>query len=642
MILSFYKQVFSSIDDNDPFYKRRFIMASVTTRINQIQQPHGGYINPKQLTKTSLPSEENLNDISLENVHASLVGLAVDYLTRFMLTKDVLKSFEISMHGANVIGKDKKCAELLYNIRGLDERSIECAIKVVGFDVCFRAGPDRYKPVEEINPNAQTIQNVKIMVKRSIAFFREYGPIVLDGFTFEGAYTSLITSGDGDFTTKDTLWDFKVSSSGPTNKHTLQLLIYYLMGKHSVHKEFDSITKIGIFNPRLNEIYVYEVNNVHADVIKEIEKEVIGYKEQTKKSAQSPIDLSGDSLSGESAFLTKYVKRNKAKAEACLIQFGPKALNLDENRIKKTISEADQGSEDYLRELVLMFLELSRCDDILGWDYVVSYRLFLEAIVNSEKLYQINKEKGAFCLAWSYCNPIAILKLNGDEDDDAARQKIKRKIKYLTVAWEEYDYVFAGEELAFWLLAPFIDQYNPKKGIEILKKLEQADEKLLSPVFYTTYGNQYLMGQYVPRNIPKAKMLYQKAYEKGDKGALKEMENMMKRYHISTTSTSSTSSRNSTGKTTSTKQSQNGCYVATCVYGSYDCPQVWILRRYRDFYLKNHWWGRLFIRIYYFISPKIIRLFGKNNIFKKFWRKQLDKKVDKLKVKGYLSTNYYD
>lgn len=27
------------------------------------------------------------------------------------------------------------------------------------------------------------------------------------------------------------------------------------------------------------------------------------------------------------------------------------------------------------------------------------------------------------------------------------------------------------------------------------------------------------------------------------------------------------------------------CYVATAVYGSYDCPQVWILERYRDYTL---------------------------------------------------------
>lgn len=38
---------------------------------------------------------------------------------------------------------------------------------------------------------------------------------------------------------------------------------------------------------------------------------------------------------------------------------------------------------------------------------------------------------------------------------------------------------------------------------------------------------------------------------------------------------------------------KEGCYVATAVYGSYNCPQVWILRRYRDFYLANKKYGLL-------------------------------------------------
>ena len=41
-----------------------------------------------------------------------------------------------------------------------------------------------------------------------------------------------------------------------------------------------------------------------------------------------------------------------------------------------------------------------------------------------------------------------------------------------------------------------------------------------------------------------------------------------------------------------------GCYVATAVYGSYDCPEVWTLRRYRDFELASTWYGRAFIRTY--------------------------------------------
>lgn len=41
-----------------------------------------------------------------------------------------------------------------------------------------------------------------------------------------------------------------------------------------------------------------------------------------------------------------------------------------------------------------------------------------------------------------------------------------------------------------------------------------------------------------------------------------------------------------------------GCYVATAVYGSYDCPQVWTLRRFRDYTLAETWYGRAFICVF--------------------------------------------
>ena len=63
----------------------------------------------------------------------------------------------------------------------------------------------------------------------------------------------------------------------------------------------------------------------------------------------------------------------------------------------------------------------------------------------------------------------------------------------------------------------------------------------------------------------------------------------------------------------SQKKSSSGCYVATCVYGSYNCPEVWTLRRYRDYKLAATWYGRLFIHAYYAISPTIVKLFGKTN-----------------------------
>ena len=85
-----------------------------------------------------------------------------------------------------------------------------------------------------------------------------------------------------------------------------------------------------------------------------------------------------------------------------------------------------------------------------------------------------------------------------------------------------------------------------------------------------------------------------------------------------------------------------GCYVATCVYGSYDCPEVWTLRRYRDDVLAKSVLGRLFIRIYYAVSPKIVRKYGNNVLFRSYFKKKLDKKVVKLNDKGIHGNPYED
>lgn len=85
-----------------------------------------------------------------------------------------------------------------------------------------------------------------------------------------------------------------------------------------------------------------------------------------------------------------------------------------------------------------------------------------------------------------------------------------------------------------------------------------------------------------------------------------------------------------------------GCYIATCAYGSYDCPPVWVLRRFRDEKLGHSFWGRMFIRIYYAISPILVKLFGNCKWFKNFFRKRLDKLVTKLQNEGLADTPYQD
>lgn len=96
------------------------------------------------------------------------------------------------------------------------------------------------------------------------------------------------------------------------------------------------------------------------------------------------------------------------------------------------------------------------------------------------------------------------------------------------------------------------------------------------------------------------------------------------------------------GSYTLPKESTHGCYVATCIYGSYDCPQVWTLRRYRDDTLSSTWHGRAFIKLYYAISPTLVKWFGQTKWFKKMWKGKLNRMVKKLQSKGVGSTPYED
>ena len=224
---------------------------------------------------TTLDDGQGLNPE--ESIVASFVGTAVDYLSRFMDGTAVEEAFEISLLGARAMRLEAKAFGLLDDVKRLDDLSITKACQLAGFDSAFRAGPLAYRPVEGIVPNQATIANIRIMVERSLSFFKAFGPVTADGFTMEGAYTATITTGDGDFLTKDTLWDFKVSTNKPNKDHTLQLLIYYLMGRRSIHPEFQTIENLGIFNPRQNTIYQLPISEISDQVIKEVETNVIGY-----------------------------------------------------------------------------------------------------------------------------------------------------------------------------------------------------------------------------------------------------------------------------------------------------------------------------------------------------------------------------
>ena len=95
-------------------------------------------------------------------------------------------------------------------------------------------------------------------------------------------------------------------------------------------------------------------------------------------------------------------------------------------------------------------------------------------------------------------------------------------------------------------------------------------------------------------------------------------------------------------KESSQKSGKQGCYIATAVYGSYDCPEVWTLRRFRDQYLQKHLLGRAFVKVYYAVSPTIVRCFRNRKSFNSINRKALNAWIRHLRKEGYEDTPYFD
>lgn len=254
-------------------------MLSVNERISTTKQPEGGYIKSDAFNTTDLTDNVILNPV--ENVKEEIIGLAVEHLIRYLSGATFEETFAISFLGGNKIKKGKLVNQLITNITGTDDLSIISACKLVGFNVVHLRHLLDYEAVELIHPNKETISNIRVMINRGLDFLKQYGPIVNEDFTFEGGYTTLVSKGRGNFMTKNTIWDLKVSQDAPTEEQSLQLLMHYLMGIHSIDPQFKEIDSIGVFNPRFNRIYFLPIEEISKDVLRLVESAVIGYRGST-------------------------------------------------------------------------------------------------------------------------------------------------------------------------------------------------------------------------------------------------------------------------------------------------------------------------------------------------------------------------
>ena len=278
-------------------------MGSVTDRIAEVKQPRGGYIPPTSL-KEKLFNYSNGDLLGEENIHPGIVGTVVDYLTRKRLGASAEQAFQVSLQGAAIAeqagltGSVEAANAMVADIESLAAASIINACNLVSFDVWVRNPSTDLltKPHGTILPDSNTIDHIRKMTERSWKFFGQFKNVT-SNFNFEpvntnekalakmidsgrgtyGGYTPTIDSGDGDYLTKNCLWELKTSIYPPTSKHTLQILTYWIMGLHSGQPAYEKINELGIFNARDNLAYTIKTRDIPEDVIRAVEKDVIGY-----------------------------------------------------------------------------------------------------------------------------------------------------------------------------------------------------------------------------------------------------------------------------------------------------------------------------------------------------------------------------
>ena len=266
----------------------RFSGYSVTGRIKSIKQPYGGYLPIRQADKIHFGG--SYIDTAKENISGITVGLCVDYITRVCLEpKNKEAIFTVSLRGARIIGEENKAKQALKRIKGLNTSSIKYACLLSSYDTIIRAGISSYRPLDISQITDEDVKNIKEMVTRTISFLTgEYGKLMYNGFVMYNkkldltGYTDIVSTGDGDFITEKGLWDLKVYKNNPTKTHTLQILMYYLMSQKAKLFEvagLDKLQFIGLYNPRKDILYRYNVDSIPSEVINEVEKDVIGYKD---------------------------------------------------------------------------------------------------------------------------------------------------------------------------------------------------------------------------------------------------------------------------------------------------------------------------------------------------------------------------
>ena len=191
---------------------------------------------------------------------------------------------------------------------------------------------------------------------------------------------------------------------------------------------------------------------------------------------------------------------------------------------------------------------------------------------------------------------------------------LKKALEYFKKAADQ------GKEYSKWMVWSVTSEidtvtlYN-ENSYEFQNLVESADAGYTSAIVFVAvayaFGNMDITGKknwIVEKSRSKAEHYLKKLYDEIERTGDRELTQVASAVKGELEKEAdNVSSITKQVKEEGTSVSSEGCYIATAVYGDYDAPQVLTLRKFRDEFLLHHWWGKLFVRLYYFVSPSIAK-----------------------------------
>lgn len=276
-------------------------MTTATQAVRSAKQPRGGYVPPKMMVIMDFADDEYRDELVLgmsrEKSQPAIVGVVVDYLTRFMLESRIgmdttaMKWDRVPRHGIrndiHMLSEEEYC-KVKERVQGLDADSVDAMFMLTAWDTMYRAGIE-IDP-DTLHPDEVTTDHVIRMVAKALEMLGD-GEVAI-GPTFIGGMPDGIQSADADFIRDGWLVDMKVSKKeAPDITQTLQLAVYYIMGKmviegrgnppgmghfNTYRDAFRNMHGVEILNPRCGVMWRLLMKEVPDETIEAIIGDVMG------------------------------------------------------------------------------------------------------------------------------------------------------------------------------------------------------------------------------------------------------------------------------------------------------------------------------------------------------------------------------